>query len=111
MSRAGDLESWTMRRRTVWLAAVAAAFAASGGPATAIVPPRDCKTIKVKGKTYNVKTDQLSCDKARSYTRAFLANGVKPSGYRCERYRNSSLVFRCVKSRANPDKTFFAIKR
>ena len=106
-----DLDSWAMRRKPVWLAATAVAIVAMSGPAGAIVPPRDCKTIKVGGKTYNVKTDQLSCDKARRYTRDFLADGRKPAGYQCERYRDSSLVFRCIKASANPDKTFFAIKR
>jgi hypothetical protein len=97
----------------MWLSALALAVAAVlwSGVAEAIVPPRDCGMIRVGAKRYNIKTDQLSCDRARRYSRHYLRTSSKPPRYRCTRYKNSSLVFRCVNSSANPDRTFFAIKR
>jgi hypothetical protein len=79
--------------------------------AGAIVPPRDCKTIKVKGKTYNIKADQLQCTSARRYADRYLETRWKPSGYKCSRFTGSRLVFRCVNTKASPDKTYFAIKK
>jgi hypothetical protein len=97
-----------MRAGLVALLAAAAAWIA---PASAIVPPRDCGMIKVSGHRYNVKADQLACKSARRYARTYLTSSKHPRHYSCHRYRGSALVFRCVNSRANPDKTFFAIKR
>ena len=99
-------------RLPLLLAAVAllvTAFASQ--PAGAIVPPRDCKTITVGGKRYQVKSDQLRCTLAREYAARYLRSRTKPAGYKCQRYTNSKLVFRCVNTRYNPDRTFFAIKK
>jgi hypothetical protein len=100
-----------MTSRLQGIVVLAATIGVLAMPAGAIVPPRDCGTIRVAGKKYNIKTDQLSCTKAKDYSREFLKSGSKPSGYKCNRYQDSSLAFRCVKTSANPDKTFFAIKR
>ena len=90
---------------------VVAAALLWGGVADAVVPPRDCGRITVKSKRYNIKTDQLTCEKARRYARRYLETSARPSGYKCTRYQDSSLAFRCINTRANPDRTFFAIKR
>ena len=91
-------------------AAVVAALIATG-PASAIVPPKDCGRVTVSHKRYNIKADQLKCDSARRYSITYLKSRTKPRHYRCYRYSGSKLVFKCVNTSANPDKTFFAIKR
>jgi hypothetical protein len=92
-------------------AAGLAAATLAAAPAGAIVPPKDCKIIKVGGKRYNIKADQLKCTKARDYSATYLRTHHKPSGYVCNRYSGSSIVFRCVNTHYNPDRTFFAIKK
>jgi hypothetical protein len=90
-------------------ALIAATFAA--GPASAIVPPKNCGTVSVKGKTYNIKSDQLRCPKAREYSVRYLKTRSKPAAYKCFTYSGSSIKFRCVAAKYNPDRTFYAIKR
>jgi hypothetical protein len=84
---------------------------AAAGPVHAIVPPKNCGTITVKGKRYNIKADQLTCTKARTYASRYLASSTRPPGYSCRRYKGSALVARCENTRANPDRTIFMIKR
>jgi hypothetical protein len=94
--------------RALLIAAVAVAlFAAT--PATAIVPPRDCGRISVKGKRYNIKADQMRCAEAVRWSRRYLTSSRRrPAGYRCRRYgRETKLVFRCQRGVRN----FFAIRR
>ena len=100
-------------RKAVLLAVAAGLAGASltAGPAGAIVPPKDCKTIRFHGKKYNIKADQLKCKKARAYAAEYLDSHHKPAGYKCNRYTGSAIVFRCVASKYNPDRTFFAIKK
>jgi hypothetical protein len=85
------------------------AFAA--GPAGAIVPPKNCGKLTVKGKTYNIKADQLKCTKARDYSADYLRTRDKPRYYKCYSYTGSAIKFRCIATKYNPDKTFWAIKR
>jgi hypothetical protein len=99
------------RTSTTIAALIVAAAVAFTAPAGAIVPPKDCGIIKVKGKRYNVKSDQLKCTTARKYTTTYLTSHHKPSGYQCNRYSGSKVAFRCVATKYNPDRTFFAIKR
>lgn len=81
-------------------------------PAGAIVPPRNCGYLTVKGKRYNIKADQLRCPAAKRYAEGYLRKRSKPSGYRCTRGASgSSLAFRCVAARYNPDRIFFAIRK
>lgn len=96
-------------RRTVTAVITAAALAlgATAGPSQAVVPPKNCGTMKVKGKRYNVKADQLSCRSAKSWTKRYLEKKRRPKGYTCTRYKNTKLVFRCNRGIKN----FFAIKR
>ena len=77
----------------------------------AIVPPKNCGTITVKHRRYQIKADQLPCSNAKTYASRYLASGTRPPGYRCHRYRGSALVARCENTRANPDRTIFMIKR
>ena len=94
---------------TLAVALLAATLAAR--PAGAIVPPKNCGKVTVKGKAYNIKADQLSCKKAREYSIRYLKTGRKASGYSCFTYKGSSIKFRCVNSKYNPDRTYYAIKR
>jgi hypothetical protein len=98
-----------MHLRLVAPATLAAFAIALPASAPAVVPPKNCGTVKVKGKRYTVKADQMRCTTARRYSTNYLISRKrKPRGYRCERYgRETKLVFRCVKGRAN----FFAIRR
>ena len=98
-------------RLPLLLLAIALLVAVAVPQAGAIVPPRDCKTMTVSGKRYQIKSDQLRCSTARTYAERYLRTRSKPRGYTCKRYTGSKLVFRCVNASANPDKTFFAIKK
>jgi hypothetical protein len=90
------------------LAATGAAFAWSAAPAPAPVPPKNCGFMTVKGKRYNVKSDQMRCRKARRKTRSYLKGGGEPRGFDCTRYgRETNIAFRCQKGQA----VFFAIRR
>jgi hypothetical protein len=100
-----------MRRVLVLLPLVLLVAAAAAMTAEAIVPPRDCGTIRVKGKRYRIKSDQVRCATAKRYATRYMARGTRPRGYRCYRYRESSLKAKCVNRRANPDRTIFIIKR
>ncbi|MDQ3997339.1 MAG: hypothetical protein M3303_10015 [Gemmatimonadota bacterium] len=100
-----------MRRILVLLPVALLVAAAAAMTAEAIVPPRNCGYIRVSGKRYQIKSDQLRCTTARRYATRYMARGIRPRGYRCYRYRESSLKAKCVNRRANPDKTIFIIKR
>jgi hypothetical protein len=105
----------TFRPATILTALLAAAalFAAAfaAGPAGAIVPPKDCGKVKVGHKTYNIKADQLKCASARDYSVTYLKTHHKPRYYSCYSYSGSSIKFRCIATKYNPDRTFWAIKR
>ena len=77
----------------------------------AIVPPKNCGTITVKHRRYQIKADQLPCSKAKTYASRYLGSRIRPPGYKCHRYSGSALVARCENTRANPDRTIFMIKR
>ena len=84
----------------------AAAFAAPA--ASAIVPPKDCGTITVHGKKYNIKADQLKCTKARTtppHTSRLAHNRPATSASGTPAAR---IVFRCSVE-VQPGQ-FFAIK-
>ena len=102
-----------MNRSTIRITALAAtaAGALAAGPALApaVVPPRDCGTMSVSGKRYQVKVDQISCRDGKSYTKTYLQKRTKPGGYTCKRYpvRKNRVSFYCNDGR----KVFFAIRR
>jgi len=90
------------------LALACGLFAAFAPAGRAIVPPADCGIVKVDGKRYAVKADQLRCSTARSYSSSYLKTGNRPTGYRCRNYgAETKLKFRCSRG----TKVFFAIKR
>ena len=93
--------------KTVTLALVALAL--SAGPASAIVPPKNCGTQTVSGHRFQIKADQITCRTAKRYSRRYLSSGDRPAGYRCKNYRASDtkLRFRCAKS----VRVVFAIRR
>lgn len=94
-------------RALLGVIAVAALLAPGGGLAGATVPPTDCGTIKVKATRYDVKSHRVSCRRARDWSRAYLARRKRPSGWRCDRYTDSALVFRCRRG----GRDFFAVRR
>ena len=83
-----------------------AAILAPGAGAT--VPPKNCGTITVKSKRYQIKADQMRCGTATTYSRRYLRSRARPSGYRCSDFNGGTkLKFRCSKS----VRVFFAIRR
>ena len=101
-----------MRRALTTILPVAAlAVGLTLGSAHAIVPPKDCGRMTVSHKRWRIKADQISCKRARSYARAYIAHRTRPRGYTCHRYRHSSLYAKCVNTRSNPDRTIFIIKQ
>lgn len=77
--------------------------------ATAVVPPKNCGSMTVKGKRYQVKADQISCSTGRDHAERYLKTHRKPRGYKCNdvsKARNR-VTFTCNNGR----KTFFAIRR
>ena len=75
--------------------------------AGATVPPKNCGTMVVKGRTYQVKADQIRCRTARDYARRYLSSADAPSGWRCRSFTSSKMKFRCTRG----IRVVFAIKR
>lgn len=101
-----------LKMKLTALFAVVAVGALAATPAGAIVPPKNCGNVTVGSRTYNIKTDQLSCTSAKKYSLSYLRSSTKPRYYTCQKgAAGSSLKFRCVAARYNPDRTFFAIRR
>ena len=65
--------------------------------APAIIPPKDCGTIEVKGKTHRIKADGVTCRFAKRKAVRYLRYGTKPgTGWSCRRYpRSNAFSFRC----------------
>ena len=95
--------------RSLLIAAAVAAILSLPALATAVVPPKNCGTMTVKSKRYQVKADQMSCSTGRDHTRRFLKTGRKPRGYKCKDYpsKKGKVDFYCN----NAKKIFFAIRR
>lgn len=88
--------------------ALAIACAAFATPSAAIVPPADCGIVKVKGKRYGIKADQLRCTTAKPWATRYLSARKRPSGYTCRNFGGETkLKFRCSRG----TKVFFAIRR
>ena len=78
-------------------------------PAGAVVPPRSCKTIEVKGKKHRVMADGVRCKFARRTARRFLRSGAEPARWNCTRKTSSpSMTFRCTRGNT---RTVYGIKR
>jgi opacity protein-like surface antigen len=96
-----------MTRATLLAAATAAALALPAA-APAVVPPKDCGNIKVSGKRYNIKADQISCASGRKYAKNKLSGHGAPRGYKCKKPASgSALKVYCSSGK----KVFFAIRR
>src|SRR5687768_9498213 len=97
------LRGMTYRRSA--LAGLAFAFAVT---LLLVTAPPNCGMMTVEGQRYQVKADQIRCRTAKTWTRRYLRESDRPSGYRC---RNGSsgtaLEFRCWKRQ----RMFFAIRR
>ena len=90
------------------LALACGLFAAFAPAGRAIVPPADCGIVKVDGKRYAVKADQLRCRTAKPHASRYLSTHRRPSGYTCRDFsRATKLKFRCSRG----IKVFFAIRR
>jgi len=88
------------------------AAALAPAPAGAVVPPRNCGTITVKDKKWQIKADQIRCRKAKKYSRAYIRSYSTPRYYKCKPGpRRSSLWRTCTAARYNPDRQFIIIKR
>jgi hypothetical protein len=80
--------------------------------AGAIVPAKNCGIIKVGGKRYQVKADQLTCTTAKKYATTLLRTKRRPTNYRCTKGSSGSkLVYNCVNTKASPDRTFYILRR
>ena len=89
-------------------AVLALAVAFAPFQAWAPVPPRNCGMLQAKGKTYNIKADQIRCRKARRMAKSYLRSHNEPRGYNCRDYSGgTSIKFRCSKG----SRVLFAIKR
>lgn len=95
--------------------AVAAALLLAGAFATAasaVVPPRNCGFMTVKGKRWQVKADQIRCTTAKRYAASYIRSYAVPRYYRCQRGPSGSSLWRkCSAARYNPDRVFHIIRR
>jgi hypothetical protein len=98
----------TVPRILVVATAVAAMSAALAPQAWAPVPPRNCGMLEANGRVFNIKADQLRCQRARRYARRYLVRHRKPRGYSCRDYDGGTRIkFRCSKGQ----RVIFAIRR
>ena len=93
----------------VLLIALALAATLAATPAGAATAPKKCGTITVRGKNFAVRGHRLPCRFARRKSRAFLAEGTHPPGWRCRRYppRLTRIAFTCRKG----GRDYYAIRR
>lgn len=101
----------TKLKLTALMAALAVCLVAAV-PAGAIVPPRNCGTIKVKGKRWNIVADQLRCSTAKKWATTYIRTYKAPRYYRCKRGPSGSKLWRtCRATRYSPDREFKIIKK
>ena len=90
------------------VAATALTVAFAPQQAWAPVPPKDCGRLSAKGKSYQIKADQIRCSTARRHAARYLRYGIKPRGYSCRTYSGGTAIkFRCSKGA----RVIFAIRR
>lgn len=76
--------------------------------AGAIVPPKNCGTIKVGTQRHQIKADQITCTTAKKYAYGYLRSSRRPRGWTCRKYpRDSKFSFRCSRG----TKQVYGIKR
>ena len=97
-----------MKTRLLIAATLVAALAIPGA-ATAVVPPKNCGTISVGSKRFQVKAEQISCSTARDHVRRYSRTKRAPRGYRCRNLTTAKnkVNFQC----SNGRKIFLAIRR
>ena len=97
-----------MKTRIIITAALGAALAIPAS-APAVVPPKNCGTISVGAKRFQVKADQISCTTGRDHARRYARTKRAPRGYRCRNITNqrNRVNFTCFNGR----KTFQGIRR
>lgn len=97
------------------LVALIAAFSVmlvAAVPADAIVPPRNCGTIKVKSKRWQIVADQIRCSTAKKWAARYIRSYKKPRYYKCKRGPSGSSLWRtCRATRYSPDREFKIIKK
>lgn len=98
------------------LVALVTAFALLGAAlattAGAIIPPRNCGTMTVKGKRWQVKADQIRCPTAKRYATRYIRHRGAPRYYKCRRGSSGSRIFAtCIAARYSPDRAFQIIRR
>ncbi|HEX8206330.1 MAG TPA: hypothetical protein VF587_09760 [Solirubrobacteraceae bacterium] len=95
--------------KTLLLAAAVVAALLVPTAATAVVPPKNCGTITVSGKRFQVKVDQISCASGKRYAKRYISRHRKPSGYKCQEPSKAKgrVNFYCNNGR----KIFFGIRR
>jgi hypothetical protein len=87
---------------------VCSTFALTGG-AHAVVPPRDCGMLTLKGHRYQIKVDQITCADGKTFSRGYVERKVTPRGYACKKFpvKKRRVRFNCVNGR----RVFFGILR
>lgn len=82
--------------RITLLAALALAVAV---PATspAVIPPKECGTVKAGGKKHRIKADGVKCRYAKRKGKRYLRRGIEPGkAWKCRTYPSSSAFsFKC----------------
>jgi hypothetical protein len=89
---------------------VVAVMAFAGAPAaTAVVPPKRCGKLEIKGKTYKVSTHRRECDFARKWSKRYLKNREHPDGWSCASYppEETRIAFSCRKGQAS----YYAVRK
>lgn len=102
----------TLSLRTLSIAALAAlvVLAVAVASAAAIVPPRNCGTMKVGTRTFQVKADQIRCTTAKDMARRYIRSKDAPRGYRCRRGSSRSKLYATC-SRTSPSRVLYIIRR
>lgn len=79
-------------------------------PAGAIVAPRKCGTVLVKGKKWPITADQIPCSTAKKWSITYLRTGQVPRYYKCKRAANRKIYRFCDTYRYDKPRTFFIFK-
>ena len=98
-----------MSLRALLACLVLAAVLALPLGAGAVVPPKNCGIMRIEGKRFQVKVDQITCRTGRSYASRYVRSDRRPRGYRCKDYprRRNRVNFYCNDGR----RIFFGIAR
>lgn len=101
-----------MKLKLTAVLAVLAVTLVAAVPADAIVPPRNCGTMTVKGKRWQVVADQIRCSTAKKWASTYIRTYKAPRYYSCKRGPSGSSLWRtCRATRYSPDREFKIIKK